>query len=572
MRIRIIGIVIFVSLFLVVAGLFYVQVVKGPHYQRLSSQNRIRLLTIESPRGRIFDRNGELLVDNRISFDVAVIPQELKDRERVFKKLSKSLNIPKEELGKALKNNFVTPFQPTKIVFDIGKEKAIMIEEERLDLPGVIIETRPQRHYVNKNIGSHIVGYLGQINSRELTRLKSYGYAMNDLIGRAGIEKFFNNYLRGRHGGMQIEVNNRGYQVGILGIKEPVKGKDIYLTVDIRLQEFVEKIFENARGGACVMDPRDGQILCLVSSPAFDPNLFVSSKNPAGITKLLTSDRYPMLNRLIQCEYPPGSVFKIVTTSAALDKKKITPNTTLSCDGSYSLGGKSFRCWKKKGHGQQTIREAIKNSCNVFFYQIARMAGADNIALYAERYGFGYPTGIDLPDEKSGLVPNKKWKLLKKREPWYEGETLNYAIGQGFLLVNTMQILRMTSVVANGGYLVKPYLVKKIEDVNISDVEKRPVEISETTLNILRDGLIKVVNDEGGTGRRAAVEGLTIAGKTGTAQTSTSKTHAWFTGFAPADNSKAALVVFLEYGGKGGLGASKTASRIFQKMRDLGYL
>jgi len=572
MRIRVIGIIIFVSLLFVVAGLFYVQVVKGPYYQRLSSQNRIRLLTIEGPRGRIFDRNGELLVDNRISFDVAVIPQELKDKERVFKKIGGILNIARRDIKKALKDNYVTPFQPTKIAFDIGKENAIKIEQERLDLPGVIIETRPQRHYLNKEVGSHIVGYLGQINSSELTRLKSYGYAMNDLIGRAGIEKSYDNYLRGRHGGMQIEVNNRGYQAGILGIKEPVKGKDIYLTVDIRLQRFVEKIFELARGAACVMDPRDGRILCLVSSPAFDPNVFISGKNPAELGRLLSSDRYPMLNRLIQCEYPPGSVFKIVTASAALDKKKITPDTLLNCDGSYSLGRKSFKCWKKKGHGQQAIREAIKNSCNVFFYQIGRMAGADNIALFAQRYGFGCPTGIDLPDEKNGLVPNKRWKLLKRREPWYEGETLNYAIGQGFLLVTPMQILRMVSAVANGGYLVRPYIVKRIEDVDISEIEKRPIDVSDATLDVVRQGLIKVVNGENGTGRKAAVEGLTIAGKTGTAQTSTDKTHAWFTGFAPAGDPKAAVVVFLEYGGKGGLGASRTAGRIFQKLRELGYL
>jgi len=572
MRIRILGIIIFVPIFFVAIGLFHIQIAKGLLYQNLSTQNRIRLAPIESPRGRIFDRNGILLVDNSISFDLAIIPQELKNNEDILGTLSRKLNRPKEKLANSLKANFIAPFQPVKIVSDIGKKRAIILEEERFDLPGVIIETTPRRHYLFGSMGSHIFGYLGRINSRELARLKTYGYTMNDLIGRSEIEKHYDNYLKGQHGGMQIEVNNMGYQVGILGIKEPQRGKGLYLTIDIRLQKFIEDIFKDVRGAACVMDPRTGEILSLVSSPAFDPNMFVSKENSAKIKTLFTRQDYPMLNRFIHCEYPPGSVFKIVTASAALEKKKITPNTTLSCGGSYALGKKVFRCWKKKGHGVQNIREAIRNSCNVFFYQIGRMAGADDIANYAREFGFGRPAGIDLPDEASGLVPSKMWKVLKKREPWYEGETLNYAIGQGFLLVTPLQILRMTSALANDGYLVKPYLVRKIEEIDISQSEKRRLAISSETLSIIKDGLVKVVNDSSGTGRKARVEGLKVAGKTGTAQTSTDKTHAWFTGYAPADEPKAALVVFLEYGGKGGLGASQTSGRIFAELKRLGYL
>lgn len=572
MRIRVLGTVIGIFFFLLIIGLFFIQIIKGPLYQRLSTQNRIRLVTIESPRGRVFDRNGVLLVDNRISFDLAIIPQELKEKEKVFKDLSKRLGIKEEKLKDSLENNFITPFQSVRIASDIGKENAIMLEEGRLDLPGVIIETSPQRHYLYGNMGSHIFGYLGQIDSREFSKLREYGYRMDDLIGKAGIEKSYNNYLKGIHGGMQIEVDNRGYQVGILGIKEPTKGKDIYLTVDIRLQKFIEGLFEGARGAISVMDPRNGEILGLVSSPSFDPNLFVTKNNPSSINEIFQRDDYPMLDRLINCQYPPGSVFKVVTISAALEKERITPKTTLSCSGSYSLGDKAFRCWRSKGHGTQTAREAIKNSCNVFFYQLGRMVGADDIANYAVKFGFGRPSSIDLADEASGLVPNRMWKALNKRKPWYEGETLNYAIGQGYLLVTPMQILRMIAAVANDGYLVRPYLVKKIEDVNISEEEKDSINISKDTLTIVKEGLIKVVNDPDGTGRYAKVEGLLIAGKTGTAQTSTDKTHAWFAGFAPADEPKAALVVFLEYGGKGGLGASKAAGEIFAELKNLGYL
>lgn len=572
MRVKALGVIIFILSVFLIFGLFYLQIIKGPFYQRLSTKNRIRLLHIEGPRGRIFDRNETLLVGNRISFDLAFIPQELKDQDDTLKHLSRKLKIPEEELKESLKHNFVTPFQPVTIVPDIGKEKMIALEEERLDLPGVIIETTPRRDYIYETAGAHIFGYLGQINSRELEKLRRYGYRMGDLIGRGGIERSYNNYLRGSHGGMQVEVDNMGYRVGILGIKEPHKGKDLYLTIDIELQKFIEGIFKDARGAACVIDPRNGEILSLVSSPSYDPNLFVTKKNSSTIRELFTRRDYPMLNRVLQCEYPPGSVFKVVTASAALDKKRVTQDTVLSCKGSYLLGNKVFRCWREKGHGQQAMRQAIKNSCNVFFYQIGRMVGADDLARFAAKYGFGQPSGIDLQNEASGLIPNRMWKMLKKRKPWYEGETLNYAIGQGYLLVTPLQIVRMVAAVANGGYLVKPYLVKKIEEIDISRVEKRPLGISEETLKIIRDGLIGVVNDSRGTGRKAAVEGLVIAGKTGTAQTATDKTHAWFAGFAPAENPKVALVVFLEYGGKGGLGASKTAGQIFAELKDLGYL
>lgn len=571
MRIKIIGAIIFSFMLLVVTGLFYLQVIKGPYYQRLSKKNRIRLLSIESPRGRMFDRKKRLLVDNRISFDVAVISQELKDKDETLAKLSGILGISVEKIKTALKKNFVTPFQPTKIVRDIGKSRAITIEERKLDLPGVIIETAPKRHYVCGKKASHIFGYLGLINSAELSKLKSYGYVIHDLIGRSGVEKTYNNYLKGLHGGMQIEVDNRGYQVGILGIKEPVKGKDLYLTLDMELQDYIENIFADARGGACVIDPRDGQILALVSSPSFNPNSFISRKDSSEISRLLMSNEYPLLNRMAQCSYPPGSVFKVVTASAAMENRRITENTELSCEGSYTLGGRVFRCWWERGHGRQKLKDAIMNSCNVYFWQVGRMVGVDEIAAYAKKYGYGYPTGVDLPEETGGLIPSKRWKLLTKKRGWYEGETLNYAIGQGYLLTSPIQVVRMMAAVANGGYLVKPYLVKNIEDVDISRVEKKYIGISEKTMNIIRSGLAEVIANERGTGRRAAVEGLAAAGKTGTAQTSTDKTHAWFSGFAPVKEPKAALVVFLEFGGKGGLGASRTAGDILRKMKELGY-
>lgn len=572
MRIKIIGIIIFAFFLMLITGLFYLQIIKGPMYQRLSSKNRIRLITVETPRGRIFDRNGVLLVDNRISFDVGVFPRELKDKNKSIENLSRKLGIPQDELEAALKENFLTPSQPVKIISDIEKEKAIMLEQERLDLQGVLVEPRPRRHYVYGQSASHVLGYLGKINRKEFEAFKDYGYRISDYIGRAGIEKEYDNYLRGRDGGKQIEVDNRGYQVGILGIKEPVKGKDLYLTIDIELQKFIEELFEGARGAACVMDPQNGQILSLVSFPPFDPNIFVSGKDSRSIKELFIRNDYPMLNRVTNCTYPPGSVFKIITASSVLDKKKITAKTLLNCNGSYVLGNKVFKCWRKKGHGELAMRDAIKGSCNVFFYQAGRIAGVDDIANYSARYGLGQPTDIDLPDESSGIVPSRIWKALKKRRPWYEGETLNYAIGQGYLLVTPIQLIRALSCVASNGYLVKPYLVKRIENIDISRGEPRRINVSDSVLGIIKDGLIKVVNDEDGTGKKAAIKDVVVAGKTGTAQTSTDKTHAWFAGFAPAEKPRVAVLVFLEYGGKGGLGASTSAGKIFAKLQALNYI
>jgi penicillin-binding protein 2 len=287
---------------------------------------------------------------------------------------------------------------------------------------------------------------------------------------------------------------------------------------------------------------------------------------------LLSSSEYPLLNRAIQCDYPLGSVFKVVTASAGLDKGKVTPDKTFYCSGLFFLGGHIFRCWKEDGHGAVNIQNALKYSCNVYFYQLGRLVGGEDLANYSMKYGFGQPTGIDIPGEISGLVPNRMWKLVTKREPWYEGETINFAIGQGFLKVTPIQVARMMAAVANGGYLVEPHLVRRIEEVDIAQEKKIPVGVPNEIIDLIKSGLVDVVNAPDGTGKRAAIPGVTVAGKTGTAQTGTDKTHAWFSGFAPAEDPKYALVVLLEFGGKGGLRATQAAHDIFMQLKNLGYI
>lgn len=571
MRLKTFNIIINSLFSLLVIGVWYIQIIKAPMYIKLSKNNRIRIVPITAPRGDIFDRRGTPLVNNRISFDCVVIPQELTDKKRSFSKLSNILQVKRNILEKALKKGFASPFTPEVIAKDIPKQKAIAIEEECLNMPGVFISTRPLRDYLYENLYAHLVGYISRIDEGELERLDRYGYRANDLIGKTGIEKEYDNYLRGNDGGMQIEIDNRGRQIRVLGSKRPEKGEDIYLTIDIELQKYIDQLLDKKKGACIVMDPNNGEILSLVSKPNFDLNLFVNSNNNR-IRKLLHDPNYPMLNRAIQCAYPPGSSFKIVTAGAVLEERKIDTKSTFVCDGSYKVGGKIFHCWKEKGHGSQNIIEGIKNSCNVFFYNMGMLTGPDAISKYAERFGFGRPSGIDLPGEMSGLVPNRLWKRLKMGERWYRGETANYAIGQGYLLVTPIQILNMVSVIANRGTLYEPYVVKRIGAVDVSSKAQRKIGFSKETIRTIIRGMQKVVEDDTGTGLRARIEGISIAGKTGTAQTGSDATHAWFTGFSPIYKPKVALVVFLEEGGKGGLEPAKMAGQIFKKAKELDLL
>ena len=320
------------------------------------------------------------------------------------------------------------------------------------------------------------------------------------------------------------------------------------------------------------MDPRTGAILALASKPDYDPNLFCAIESSPEKKALLARTDLPMFDRAITGLYPPGSVFKPVTAAAGLERRKINADTVFYCHGAYELGGNSFACWDKEGHREQTVVDALKNSCNVFFYQAGRAVGIDDLYLYATRFGYGSPTGIDLPDEACGLTPNRTWKRLSRKQNWFEGDTLNCSIGQGYVLVTPLQVARMMAAIANGGDLVQPYIVKKIDGVEVSTVRARATGISKETLGTITKGLRKVVEDKDGTGRRARVEGLSVAGKTGTAQNPRGISHAWLSGFAPVENAQIAVVVFVEHGGKGGLDAAEFGGKILKMAKELGLL
>jgi penicillin-binding protein 2 len=571
-RVKIVSAIISILFINLIVSLAYTQIVRHGQYVGLSSANRIRLIPMEGLRGQIYDRNGVVLVGNRSSFDVVVIPQELERSVKTLSRVGQILGILPEEVFKRVEKNYMAPFVPVSVREDVERQKAMMLEEESLDLPGVMVKVTPKREYKFKEAGSHIFGYLGEIDKTEFDRLRNYGYQIRDLLGKSGLEKNYDNYLRGEEGGMQLEVNNRGYLIKAIGKKEATRGKDLFLTIDIRLQKFIEELLLDKISACVIMVPGTGEILALVSKPNFDPDVFINKERRKERADILEKADRPMLNRAISGLYPPGSVFKPIVAIAALERKKITPHTEFFCGGEYVLGGRAFKCWDEEGHGSQDVREGLKNSCNAFFYQVGRLVGVEDIFSFATRFGYGTPTGVDLPEEAAGLVPNKMWKRIEKKESWFEGETLNFAIGQGYLLVTPIQVARMMAAIANGGVLVQPYIVKRINDIEISTGRGRDLGISNNTLREIRIGLEKVVEDEHGTGKRARVEGLRIAGKTGTAQNPRGPSHAWFSGFSPVDNPKIVLVVFIEHGKKGGLEAAESAGKIFEEAKRLGLL
>ncbi len=553
-------------------GLVFVQVVMHEKYRAMSENNRLRVVPLPAPRGTIYDRNGSDIAKDELSFNVS-LKRAAKATDAMFiRGLSEVLGIEEKAVYQKLKETELQPFISHTIAEDVGIEKAIRISEMGTEYPGIFLEVTTRRRYLKRSSCSNVLGYVGLINREEFQRLKPYGFRMNDLMGRSGLERHYDDYIRGKHGGKQVEVDNRGREVRVLGLKEPVPGKSLQLTIDIRLQEFCDSLLEGRRGAIVAISPKTGEIFALSSAPSFDPNAFVDSSRGREVSGFLGDKHHPLVNRAVSGTYPAGSVFKPVMAVAALESGVINDKTFLRCDGSLVSGGRTFHCWYKNGHGDIDLREAIKVSCNVFFWRVGLLLGADKIAEQASKMGIGSRSGVDLPFEASGLLPSEAWKKKTMKEPWYAGETLNLSVGQGYLLATPLQVARMASVLANGGYLIKPYIVEKIEGVRVGAAEKVSLGISKKNLDSVRDGMRLAVNDRRGTGKKALQKDFVVSGKTGTAQTSRNEDHGWFMGFAPFDNAKLTVVVFDEYGGKGGYFAAETAGKIFNKAREIGLI
>jgi penicillin-binding protein 2 len=545
MRTRILQ--VFFTILFVLSGilLYYLQIVKGPYYRNLSSRNSIRLLNIPAPRGNVYDRDGRLVAGNTLSFGIFIVPQEADDLDGEIDRLARILDVSKSVLERSYKRNRTASFAPCELIRDVSKRSAIAVEEARIDMPGVLVKEIPVRKYFYKEAFSHPVGYVGEIDQLELELLKPYGYNIRDMIGKDGVERCCDRILHGRNGGMQIQIDNRGRQKKVMSFKRPKSGRDLYLTIDARLQKEVWGLMEGYSGAAIFMDPHNGEILSLVSAPSYDPN--------RSLVNTLRQKGAPLLNRAIMGVYPPGSVFKIVTSIAGLESGKIRPETSFLCTGRFKVGKDEFECWNKDGHGYVDLNKAIAWSCNIYFYNTGILVGAEEIYEYATRFGFGRKTGIELFSEAAGFLPSRQWKRLERKENWYAGDTANLSIGQGDLLATPLQVLCMVASIANRGILVQPHIVRRVGDSNIGNVKTENLKVKEEYIEVIKQGMKGVVKDPDGTGTNAWSSVVSISAKTGTAQVGGGLSpHGWFAGFAPSQNPRICFVVFLEHAGSGG--------------------
>ena len=572
MRLKIFSSIIVFGLLILLFGLYQIQVATYERYKILSEGNRLKVVPLIAPRGTIYDRKGKALVKDILSFNVCVIYSRIKDFNHLSDILSDVLEEPKDSVLRRIKKSRSQPYAPYCIASDIGMQKAVYFEEVSNEYPGLLMDVSTKREYIYGSSVSSILGYLGTINRSEFDRMKHYGYSIDDLVGRDGVEKYYDEYLRGTHGGKQVEVDHLGREAMTLGYKEPIPGKDIYLTIDLDLQLYCDELLSGKRGAIVVMNSQTGEILAMSSSPKFDPAIFIDDKRKAERNKVLNSDEYPLLNRAISGAYPPGSIFKAVVATAALETGVIDLASTFYCSGAITMGRRTFHCWKKTGHEDQNVLDALKHSCNVFFWRVGLLLGVDRIAEYTGKFEVGKRTGIDLPGEVMGILPSRQWKEKNINENWYKGETMNYSVGQGYLLCTPLQIARIMSVFANKQYLLTPYIVEKVGSVKINSTVRKEVGVSSSSIDSVREGLRLVVNDKRGTGMKAKLNDVVVSGKTGTAQTSIGKNHGWFAGFAPYEDAVLTVVVFDEYGGKGGYYAAGTAGKVFKKADELGLI
>ena len=551
-------------------GLLSLDILQGAKFRRLSDSNCIRLISQFGSRGNILDRNGEVIVDNKISYDVMILPQDFNNVDQALKLIGRILGVEVKELKSAFKKNFISSSVPVTVATDIQLKDAISLGEHKIEQPSIIVVAKPLRHYPYGALASHVLGYVNEIDRWRLTKLEDYGYKTKDIVGFGGVEEKYDYYLRQEEGGLSVEVNHRGKFMRVLGFEPPRNGRDVTLTLDLKAQKIVEENLRGRKGSIILMDPSSGEILALASYPNFNPAVFVNKRTKL-ISGLFNDPDAPLVNRAIGSSYPPASVFKLVLASAGLELKKVNLSTTFVCQGSTMVGARRFKCWDV--HGPEDIFQAIAHSCDVFFYKTGLLCGAQNIHDYALKLGLSKNLGFELAGETSGFIPSPLWRKINKFQNWFDGDTANLSIGQGDCLVTPLQVTNMLAVFANRGYLLNPYIVKGVGGLDLSAKKKKltGVPFKKSTFEIITKGLARVVSDDKGTGNVLSSLPIKIAGKTGTAQVSRGATHAWFAGFFPLDKPKYVICVFLENGGPGHT-ASVIAKQIIETMNTQGLI
>ncbi len=552
-----------VLFFLLSANLFRLQVLEGDYYYRLSETNRIRIIPKHASRGKIFDRNDKVLVDNKPTYRISVLPFEFSPTPEVMGRLERLLGVTEKDIERALKRGGVVPYAPVPIKRQVDFVTVSVLEEHLLDYPGVIYEIEPIRIYPWQSLAAHTIGYIGEISIPELRALYTEGYKAGDLLGKQGIEKSYDKYLRGRDGADYLEVRVTGEVVGAMKDRPripAIPGADIVTTIDFNLQACAETLMTRVNAGVIIaMDPRSGEVLAIVSRPGFNLQLFTDTITDSIWQLLNDPETHPLLNRATQGTYPPASVFKLVTALGAIDEGVANASTHLEpCRGAIWYGDRWFNCWKRRGHGDINLIQAIAQSCDVYFYQLALHLGLEKWIELAKSSGFGKRTGIDITPEASGFVPTRDYFSRRYgRRGWGAGVLLNLCIGQGEVLVTPIQMAQYICAIANGGTIYRPKLVREIRPamdrpLMVKNEIVGRIPASGEALKIVKDAMVKTVNEPLGTGVWAQLPNVTVAGKTGTAQNPHGEDHAWFACFAPAEDPRIVVIVLVEQGGSGG--------------------
>lgn len=550
--------------------LWWLQILRGPEYARLAEQNRIRSIQVVAPRGPILDRNHVPLVDNRPSLNIILYRELMKDLASTSAFATAKLGIPADDLAAQLRRNRrAGAYQPIVIKQDVGIEDVSIVEANKRDHPEIQLGPEPRRLYRFGNLAAHVLGYVGEISEAELSSNAFPGVQGGELVGKAGVERIYNECLMGQNGAREVLVDSVGRELGMLEEKDATIGGDLQLTIDFDLQSQAEGLLAGNVGAIVMMNPRNGEILAMAAAPSFNPNNFTPRISARDWNALMNDPDHPLQNRAVQNSYPPGSIFKLVVAEAGLEEGFIEDGTHVICQGAAIFYDAIRHCWNENGHGYMDLEGAIKNSCNIFFYTVGQRMGIEKISKHAKALGFGGRTGVDLPNELLGVVP--------PGPRWFAGETISVAIGQGPISATPLQVIRAVSAIATDGKLVTPHLLLKAERGPAPGPwPEQQLAIKPENTRKIRAGMWDSVNS-GGTGHGAAIPGFDICGKTGTVQVISAErkkeikkdlqdfeTHAWFAGFAGRDNPEVAVVVFLEHGGGGGAAAAPMAKEMFR--------
>lgn len=571
-RVTAIQAVVLGAFVLLTGGFWFFQIAQHERFREMAENNHQRTLPLRAPRGIIFDRHNRVLVDNRNSFNISILREQSKDLTRTIAVLAELTGVAEQQIRDTVARHRHEPsYRPIVVISDARLDQVAAVAARRLEheLADVVVQEVPTRQYPTDALAAHLIGYVGEANEAQVSE---GGYSLGTIVGQTGVEKNYNDVLMGEDGARRVIVNSLGREISDIGREDPVEGRRIQLTLSLAMQKAAEDAFRALGfwGSAIVLDPRNGDVLTLVSLPAYDPNMFASGIDRASYQALITDKLRPLQNRSIQGRYSPGSTFKLVVAAAALEEGLISPAHRISCGGGATFYGRFFKCHLARGHGSVDLREAIEKSCNVYFYTLGNMLGVDKIHKWAVNLGLHGRSGIDLPNEQDSLVPSTEWKKQRTGERWYPGETISVAIGQGQNAVTPMGLAVMMSTLANGGVRHIPRLVKAVDEgqgwreVPLPDNPHPPAAMKPETISAIHDGLWMAVN-RAGTAGRARIVGRDVSGKTGTAQVISLqgrerargsamdlRDHGWFVFMAPRDNPEVAGVIFGEHSEGGG--------------------